>query len=323
MERPERRERPEQREPPEHPDRLPVRAAAGDLPPAVAGALRDALASAVTLPERTVEVQLAGLRFRALEWGSGTPLLLLHGITASSHTWWRIGPALAATGRRVVAPDLPGHGATDAPAAGPGRAHFAITAGQVAAFARAAGLAPEGPEASDLDVVGHSWGAMVAAHLPDAGLRPGRIVLLDPPVVPYATLRARVEVPDEPVDLPPEGIRAAIERGYPTWPAPDRWAKAKGLIECDRDFVVEVTLSNGSWDAGLAALSSREAAGVPVAIVRADPAAGGVLPDEVAAAFERLLGPGSVVTLAGADHSPQRLFPEATTRALLRALDRA
>ena len=57
-------------------------------------------------------VTAAGIPFSALTWGdpSARPLVLLHGVTASAAIWWRVGPALAATGRRVVAPDLPGHG---------------------------------------------------------------------------------------------------------------------------------------------------------------------------------------------------------------------
>ena len=56
----------------------------------------------------------AGIPFSALSWGDpdGRPLLLVHGVTASAAIWWRVGPALAATGRRVVAVDLPGHGRT-------------------------------------------------------------------------------------------------------------------------------------------------------------------------------------------------------------------
>ena len=69
-------------------------------------------------------------------------------------------PALAATGRRVVAVDLPGHGRTGH---WQGHHRFRDNAADVAAFVRAAGLARE-----DLQVVGHSWGAVTAAALPAA-----------------------------------------------------------------------------------------------------------------------------------------------------------
>ena len=52
----------------------------------------------------------AGIPFASIAWGdpADRPLVLIHGVTASSRIWWRVGPALAATGRRVVAVDLPG-----------------------------------------------------------------------------------------------------------------------------------------------------------------------------------------------------------------------
>ncbi len=38
--------------------------------------------------------------------------LLVHGVTSSSRTWWRVAPALAGRGFRVLAVDLRGHGAS-------------------------------------------------------------------------------------------------------------------------------------------------------------------------------------------------------------------
>jgi alpha-beta hydrolase superfamily lysophospholipase len=50
----------------------------------------------------------------SLQWDPDGPargrVVLLHGMTSLSATWWRIGPGLAARGWQVVAPDLPGHG---------------------------------------------------------------------------------------------------------------------------------------------------------------------------------------------------------------------
>ena len=113
-----------------------------------------------------VAVDAAGIRWSAISWGdpAARPLLLIHGVTSSAATWWRVGPALAASGRRVVAVDLPGHGRTGQWL---GHHRFRDNAADVAACIRAAGL-----ETPDLQVVGHSWGAMTAAALPAAGLRP-------------------------------------------------------------------------------------------------------------------------------------------------------
>jgi pimeloyl-ACP methyl ester carboxylesterase len=46
--------------------------------------------------------------------GSGEPLLLVHGLGGTRHTWRHLIDMLAAT-HTVIAPDLPGHGDSDAP----------------------------------------------------------------------------------------------------------------------------------------------------------------------------------------------------------------
>jgi len=47
-------------------------------------------------------------------WGDpgGPVVVLVHGVAASTATWWRVGPALAERGYHVLAVDLPGHGAS-------------------------------------------------------------------------------------------------------------------------------------------------------------------------------------------------------------------
>ena len=85
-----------------------IYASQADLPPAVAAAL------AAPAPPAKSTIVAAGIPFHTLVWGAldAPPLLLLHGITSLAATWWRVGPAIAAAGFRVVAPDLPGHGET-------------------------------------------------------------------------------------------------------------------------------------------------------------------------------------------------------------------
>lgn len=50
--------------------------------------------------------------------GDGPPIVVLHGICAASAHFARVLPRLRGYGRRVIALDLPGHGASDVPAAG-------------------------------------------------------------------------------------------------------------------------------------------------------------------------------------------------------------
>jgi pimeloyl-ACP methyl ester carboxylesterase len=276
---------------------------------AVAAALRD------PAPGTRFRVDAAGIPFSALAWGApaARPLLLLHGVTSSAAGWWRLGPAIAATGRRVVAVDLPGHGRTGH---WTGHHRFRDNAVDIAGFARAAGLVRD-----DLQVVGHSWGAMTAAALPAAGLRPATIVLLEPPAIPYEVISVMTADPDERTYDDLDEAIAAIRRRNPGWSDGDVRAKAEALTLLDEAAARSVLLDNGDWDGGLADLADPAAAGIPVWIVRGDPAAGGLVPDAALPAFAARVGGDHVITVVGGAHSPHRLRPAETTAAILRALD--
>jgi pimeloyl-ACP methyl ester carboxylesterase len=60
---------------------------------------------------------LAGLPTAVLEGGEGPPLVLLHGPAEFAATWMPVLGQLIRS-HRVIAPDLPGHGASDMPAGG-------------------------------------------------------------------------------------------------------------------------------------------------------------------------------------------------------------
>jgi pimeloyl-ACP methyl ester carboxylesterase len=280
-----------------------------DLPAAV----RDAL-EAPTEGER-FGVEAAGIPWSALAWGDpgARPLLLIHGVTSSAATWWRVGPALAAAGRRVIAVDQAGHGRTGH---WQGHHRFRDNAADVAAFIRVAGLSRD-----DLQVVGHSWGAMTAAALPAAGLRPATIVLVDPPVVPLSFMEAQVAESDEQAHADMDDAIAAVRAANPDWDDGDVRAKAEALTQLDEAAARSVFLDNGDWDGGLADLADPAAAGIPVWLVRGDPATGGYVPDAFLPAYAARIGVNHITTIAGAPHSPQRTHPAETTAALLRALD--
>lgn len=50
------------------------------------------------------------LAYRDTVVGDGVPVVLVHGMGGDGHTWQRFARALVRTGRRVVVPDLRGHG---------------------------------------------------------------------------------------------------------------------------------------------------------------------------------------------------------------------
>lgn len=287
----------------------PMYASAADLPADVAAALAEPSAAV----ESTTEA--AGIPFHTLAWGSSDapPILLLHGVTSLAMTWWRVGPAIAAAGFHVVAPDLPGHGLTQH---WMGHHRFHDNAADLIAFARAAGLAH-----ADLRLVGHSWGAMTAAGMPAAGLVPERLVLIEPPAIPLAWISMML---DDPVERPYDDLDEAMQAiggTRPTWPYGDVVAKAEGLTRLDERAVRAVLTQNGDWDGGLGHLADPSAREIPVWLIRGDPAAGGYVPDAVLPAFAARIGADRIISIAGAPHSPHRTHPEATVLAILRSLE--
>lgn len=287
---------------------MKLTATAADLPASVAEALA---APTAGIPGW---VQAGGTRWATVCWGASEdpPVLLLHGVTSNAGIWWRVAPALASSGRHLIAVDMPGHGKTQA---WRGRHRFAETAEDVAGFIRAADL-----DRPDLAVVGHSWGAMVAAQLPGAGTRPRVIVLLDPPGLTVAQFEVFVQDPTEQPYATFDEAAAAMRKANPSWTDGDIVAKAQGLTEFNPDAVLAVLLQNGDWDAGMAGARQALAAGVPAWIIRGEWETGCLIPDTLVPRLEAQVGGDHVITIRGAPHSPQRTHPEATLVALLRAL---
>jgi pimeloyl-ACP methyl ester carboxylesterase len=72
--------------------------------------LRRRLLSSLPVTERRLE--LAGISTPVLEGGEGPPVVLLHGPFGYAAHWMFVIPSLAKS-HRVIAPDLPGHGASE------------------------------------------------------------------------------------------------------------------------------------------------------------------------------------------------------------------
>ncbi len=281
------------------------------LPLSIAAAL-----AAPTDGDRT-SVPVSGRRWMSRSWGrtGDPPLLLVHGIMSSAGVWWRVGAGLAAAGHRVVAVDLPGHGPNPD---WQGRHRFDDTAADLAGFVRAAGL-----DTSDLAVVGHSWGGIVSAHLPAMGTSPACLVLLDPPILSIEQLEAMADDPWERRYATIDEARAAVLGANPALSEGDVEAKALALTEFDEEAMRAVLLRNSRFDGGLSALRDERAARIPTWLIRGDPVAGGLIPDDFVSTFAALLGSEHIISISGAPHAPQRSHPEATTFAILHALNQA
>jgi haloacetate dehalogenase len=108
-------------------------------------------------------VEAGGVRFRGVLGGSGPPLLLLHGYPETHIAWRKVAPALARR-HTVVAPDLPGYGASVQRATSPRWTKRRVAAALVAL----------------MRALGHDRFALVG-H--DRGARAGYRLVLDHPCI--------------------------------------------------------------------------------------------------------------------------------------------
>jgi 3-oxoadipate enol-lactonase len=104
------------------------------------------------LEERFAE--LKGSRMRYFVGGDGPPLILVHGLGGAAANWTELAPLLVRN-HRLLVPDLPGHGGSEALPAVSGLEPFAD---RVAALAAREGMLPA-------PVVGHSLGGAVVLRL--------------------------------------------------------------------------------------------------------------------------------------------------------------
>jgi pimeloyl-ACP methyl ester carboxylesterase len=165
--------------------------------------------------ERFVDLERTNLRVRVLSHGSGTPMLLLHGVSLAAAAWAPLFKHLR--GFRLLAVDLPGHGLSDPVRYRRGHvrehAHRLIDD-----ILDALGL-------NDVAVVGHSLGGMFAMWHAAAGSE--RISELSAVGVPGVALPgARVRMPLSLLTV--RGLGVAVLRS----PSPDtmyRRLLAQGL----------------------------------------------------------------------------------------------
>ncbi|GAA4001927.1 alpha/beta fold hydrolase [Sphingomonas humi] len=105
---------------------------------------------------------------KVADYGRGKPLLLVHGLGSSGHAWEPVRRPLAEA-RRVMAIDLPGHGASPAEA---DSGTFDGLVRSVAEWLDRTGM-------TGVDMVGSSMGARLVLELARRGLA-GHVVALDP-----------------------------------------------------------------------------------------------------------------------------------------------
>ena len=121
------------------------------------------------IPNSERRIEISGISTPVLEAGDGPPVVLLHGPGEFGGQWMRIIPDLMRT-HRVIAPDLPGHGASQA-------AEDALAPDRVLAWMDA--LVQETCSSPPV-LVGHTVGGAIAArHAVEHGRSLRGLVLVD------------------------------------------------------------------------------------------------------------------------------------------------
>jgi pimeloyl-ACP methyl ester carboxylesterase len=205
-----------------------------------------------------VPVRLATRSWNGTGDGGGPLALLIHGVTSSSRTWWRLAPELARRGYQVLAVDLRGHGSsppvddqlaladltTDvietlrAPGSDLPGGSRRVSRGDLAGETL---RAPEGDLPAVDMVIGHSLGALVALDL--LARVPGvtrRLVLEDPPGptgVDWPALSEGIRADGRRARSEPEAMRRELVEANPEWVPEEVDRRLADLVACDSDGV--------------------------------------------------------------------------------------
>ncbi|KAH7883195.1 Alpha/Beta hydrolase protein [Phlebopus sp. FC_14] len=186
------------------------------------------------------------------QWGSpASPkrALLIHGLTSTSLSWYRVASALVVQGYFVMAPDLPGHGT--APRGG----DYKLDA--ITKLLRPYVESTSGPVSL---IIGHSLGAVIAlllaVSLPQ--LPPLSVVLVEPRLRPpnqTPAARQTCEEMESIISMVTCDIRnvshisiGQVMENNPLWTREDATWKILGLKLCDPNDVNALFRANFPWD---------------------------------------------------------------------------
>jgi pimeloyl-ACP methyl ester carboxylesterase len=226
-------------------------------------------------------------------------VLLLHGLGVGGAIWQsfarRLTPHLAA-----IAPDMRGHGQSDAPPTGYLPADYARDL-----------LALIEHEGQPVPVIGHSLGALVALQLAEGDpKRVPWIVLLDPPLDP-GIRNTEVGSVSELRHAPPGELEAYLLDRNPG----GGQLLAQSLAQLFRQASDEAfsTLR----DPASRTFEHPERISQPVLLLQADPAHGGVLGDAAAQAFVGRVPHGRLLKIDGAPHALHASHPAEVANAIL------
>ncbi|MDQ3772841.1 MAG: alpha/beta hydrolase [Actinomycetota bacterium] len=235
------------------------------------------------------------LQLATLEWGTKGPrALLIHGLTSSARSWWRLGAEMARAGYRVTATDLRGHG--DSPVGDD------YLLGSYAADVLTLG--------SEWDVVvGHSLGGAIAAVAQRTDRSFADRLVLEDPLLLLSEPETFIAEYTKPFEDPSAG---AVLARYPRWHPQDARIKSEALEASSPEVVGRTVLENQPWDL------------VPIVmnldcrtlLIAADPDEGALVTPEMGGEIAAANPHVTFRLLAGAGHSLHRDSYEAFWRML-------
>ena len=262
-----------------------------------------------------------GTAYDVHDTGRGPVLVLLHGFAGASRTWAPVEAALA-SGRRLVAIDLLGHGGSDAPA--PQRHSVERQADDLAWLIAAS---CDGP----VDVLGYSFGARVALWLAATSPATVRRLVLESPsagIADAAARAARVAADERWAGLLEAGDMAVFHEAWERQPVfasrsaldPER-REVLRMEHLDADPRGLAASLRGAGQGVMAPLHDRLAAIEAPSLV----VAGGLdaLGCERAIEVQRLLPASRLEILPDAGHAPHLERPEAFARLVTESLSPA
>jgi len=255
------------------------------------------------------------LRLVFESWGvEGRPLaVLVHGVTASSRTWWRVGPWFAGAGWRVVAVDLRGHGKSP-------RATHGLGLEDLAGDLHETVSALLKPKERVNVLLGHSLGALAALELyREHGDLVERLVLEEPPgseSTDFDEISRMVEADVARAREAPEAHKREQLEENPLWSEGDSAANVESLRDCDAEPVAAMVRNGLDYDL-TTLVGSVEA---PTLLVLGSEARGSAFPEPERTAVADALHPGMVETF-DAGHGVHRDDFEGYVRLLGNWLD--
>ncbi|WP_129674917.1 alpha/beta fold hydrolase [Candidatus Chloroploca sp. Khr17] len=249
-------------------------------------------------------ITVEATRLSYLDWGgTGSPAVLLHGITSSAATLWQVAGALREAGLHPISFDMPGHGLSDV-----SREH------SIDAIARLIGEAMQQLGLAEVTLLGHSWGgatALALASHPVYGKLLRRVVLVDPLLgLDPAWASERKSTYGAGVGGPVEQGLVTVRANNATWCDEDVYWKAIALEQCRVAQVEGLFCPPAAWDL----LDRFAQVHVPLLMLVADPTLTVVSPAQLVMVQQGLEGrQAQIEVVPGTSHNMLRGYDYAVT----------